>query len=105
STVIMKSLERLPANRYQTAADLERALLQYVLHHSQGPEDTDVGAFVRDLFPVEAERTEIPVSPQPGSGVGRVPRDVVPPAVPRGEAVAARPASEPHAIPPELLVP
>ena len=76
SGIIVKSLARLPSDRYQTAAELERALLQYVLHHSQGPEDTDVGAFVRDLFPVESERAETPVTARPGSAVGRPSREV-----------------------------
>ncbi len=56
--VVLKALERPPAKRYQTAAELERALLQYVLRHSQLPEDTDVGAFIRSLFPLEAEGAE-----------------------------------------------
>lgn len=105
SAVIVKALERAPANRFQTAAELERALLQYVLRHSQGPEDTDVGAFVRDLFPVDAERAEASVSAQPGSGVGRISRDVSAPAVPQAEALSTRSSSGAPLMPPEMLAP
>ena len=49
--VVLKALERQPTNRYQTGAELERALLRYVLHKSQGPEDTDVGAFRAPAVP------------------------------------------------------
>jgi eukaryotic-like serine/threonine-protein kinase len=101
SGVIVKALERAPSNRYQTAAELERALLQYVRHHSQEPEDTDVGVFVRDLFPVEAERAEAPVSPQPGSGVSR---DVSARTVLQGELAARSPAGRPT-LPPDMLAP
>lgn len=101
SGVIVKALERAPASRYQTATELERGLLQYVLHHSQGPEDTDVGGFIRELFPVEAERAEAPVSAQPGSGVGRAGRDTVL----HGEALAARPSTSASSMPPDMLVP
>ncbi len=59
--VVLKALQRPPDSRYQAAADFERALLRYVLHHSQAPEDTDVGAFVRELFRVEADTTEATV--------------------------------------------
>jgi eukaryotic-like serine/threonine-protein kinase len=103
SGIIVKTLERLPSNRYQTAAELERALLQYVLHHSQGPEDTDVGAFVRDLFPVESERAETPVTARPGSAVGRPSRDVSTGAVPRAEAVSAHAPLAHRAMPPDML--
>ncbi|MGO9066031.1 MAG: serine/threonine protein kinase [Myxococcaceae bacterium] len=68
STVVLKALERTPDKRYQTAAELERALLQYVLHHSQVPEDTDVGAFIRGLFPLEAEIAESTVTKLQGGG-------------------------------------
>jgi eukaryotic-like serine/threonine-protein kinase len=93
SGVIVKALERAPASRYQTAAELERALLHYVRHHSHEPEETDVGAFVRDLFPVESERAETPVSANPGSGVGSVSRDVNVRTGLRGEAVSRSGAS------------
>lgn len=103
STVIMRSLERLPANRYQTAADLERALLRYVLHHSQGPEDTDVGAFVRDLFPVEAERSETSVAAGQGTGASQVGREPSVPTRQRPEAAAASGRSAKATMPPDLL--
>jgi serine/threonine protein kinase len=103
SGVIVKALERVPANRFQTAAELERALLHYVRHHSEDPEEIDVGAFVRDLFPVESRRAEAPVSAQPGSGVSRPARDVSTNTVPQGEALAARPAAGHPPLPPDML--
>jgi serine/threonine protein kinase len=104
SDVIMKALARTPANRFQSAAELERALVQHVLHHSQGPDDTDVGAFVRDLFPVESERAEAPVAAQPGTG--RAWRDEFAATQQRPVAQAARDRSEPPpSMPPDLLAP
>jgi eukaryotic-like serine/threonine-protein kinase len=103
SGVIVKALERVPANRFQTAAELERALLHYVRHHSEDPDEIDVGAFVRDLFPVESRRAEAPVSAQPGSGVSRPARDVSTNTVPQGEALAARPAAGHPPLPPDML--
>jgi serine/threonine-protein kinase len=105
SVAIIKALERVPGNRYQTAAEFERALLQYVLHHSQGPEDTDVGAFVRDLFPVEAERAEAPVAATGGTGASRLGRDVSVPTVQRPGSAAGRAGSQSGPMPPDLLAP
>jgi eukaryotic-like serine/threonine-protein kinase len=48
--VVMKALCRDAAERYQTAAELERALAQCVLKHARSVDDTDVGAFLRRLF-------------------------------------------------------
>jgi len=50
SAVVMKALERNPDARYQTAGELERALVQFVLNHAQSPDDTDVAAFVRRVY-------------------------------------------------------
>ncbi len=100
SGVIVKALARAPASRYQTAAELERALLHYVRHHSHEPEETDVGAFVRDLFPVEAGRAETPVSANPGSGVRSISRDGNARTVLRGEVPSTSGAS---AMPSDML--
>jgi len=65
SDVVMKALQRDPAARFQNAGLLERALLTYVIDATQAPGDTDVGSFVRALFPDDAaaeEDTE-PVAP------------------------------------------
>ncbi|SEU33691.1 serine/threonine protein kinase [Stigmatella erecta] len=48
--VVMKALRRDVSERYQTAAEFERALAQCVLNHAQSVDDTDVGAFLRRLF-------------------------------------------------------
>jgi eukaryotic-like serine/threonine-protein kinase len=48
--VVMKALERELEARYQTAGELERALVQCVLNHAQSPDDTDVAAFVRRVY-------------------------------------------------------
>jgi serine/threonine protein kinase len=105
SGVIVKALERSPTNRFQTAAELERALLKHVLHKSDGPEDTDVGAFVRDLFPVESERAEAQVSPTPGSGVGRISSVSRPQSGVYAAGLASRssPSGQHRTVPPAVL--
>ena len=71
--VVMIALRRDPARRFQSASELERKLLTYVIGATRSPEDTDVGLFIRSLFPEEAaaeEDTE-PVGPlKLVSGVG-----------------------------------
>jgi serine/threonine protein kinase len=73
--VVLRALVRDPAGRFQSAHEFERALQQYVLHHTVTPEDADVGLFLRELFPEElkAEQNEpdLPlqlVTPPPGRG-------------------------------------
>jgi serine/threonine-protein kinase len=73
SEVVMTALQRDAARRFQTAAELERRLLTYVIGATRTPEDTDVGHFVRGLFPDDAaaeEDTEpmVPLKLIPGSG-------------------------------------
>ncbi|MGZ6097155.1 MAG: serine/threonine-protein kinase [Myxococcaceae bacterium] len=58
SDTIMGALQRDPARRLQSAADLERRLLTYVISATRAPEDTDVGRFVRALFPDDAASEE-----------------------------------------------
>jgi len=58
SDAIMSALERDPSRRVQSAAELERRLLTYVIHATRTPEDTDVGRFVRALFPDDAAAEE-----------------------------------------------
>ncbi|SEM85165.1 serine/threonine protein kinase [Stigmatella aurantiaca] len=48
--VVMKALRRDASERYQTAAEFERALAQCVMNHARSVDDTDVGAFLRRLF-------------------------------------------------------
>jgi serine/threonine protein kinase len=75
--IILRALVRDPSGRFQNAHDLERALQQYVIHHTQSPDDADVGLFLRDLFPeemqAEQDEPDLPlqlVTPPPGSGRG-----------------------------------
>ena len=71
--VVMTALQRDPTRRFQNAAELERRLLTYVISATRTPEDTDVGLYIRSLFPEEAaaEEDNEPVGPlQLVSGVG-----------------------------------
>ncbi len=58
SDAVMSALQRDPARRIRTAAELERRLLTYVIGSTRAPEDTDVGQFVRALFPDDASADE-----------------------------------------------
>jgi len=61
---VMRALERDLARRWPTAHELERALAEVLLTGARSLEDTDVGAFLRRLFPEEAGVAE----PAPGTG-------------------------------------
>ncbi len=50
----MRALERDRARRWPTAHELERALAEVVRAGARSLEDTDVGAFLRRMFPEEA---------------------------------------------------
>jgi len=56
--VVMTALQRDPMRRFQSASELERRLLTYVIGATRTPEDTDVGLFIRSLFPDEAAAEE-----------------------------------------------
>ena len=97
--IVLRALVRDPAGRYQNAHEFERALQQYVIHHTQSPDDADVGLFLRDLFPEEmqAEQNEpdLPlqlVTPPPSSA--RAPGSRA------GDALAARGGTPSPAMPP-----
>jgi len=71
--IVLRALLRDPAGRYQNAHEFERALQQYVIHHTRSPEDADVGAYLREVFAEEfqADQTEpeVPLqllTPPPG---------------------------------------
>lgn len=49
--IVLKALERDPAARYQTAQELERALWQVVAANARSVEDTDLPAYLRQLYP------------------------------------------------------
>jgi serine/threonine-protein kinase len=99
---VMRALERDPAQRYQTAQELERALRECVLRHARSVDETDVGRFLRQVFAPDAaggegERAvdpsaagpQPPSSPESGPGPShpsdpaRVERPVAPAGVPR----------------------
>jgi eukaryotic-like serine/threonine-protein kinase len=61
---IRRALERDVTKRFQTAGELERALAQCVLKHAKSVDDTDVGAFMRALFPVAASSHSLPALPE-----------------------------------------
>jgi serine/threonine protein kinase len=56
--VVMTALQRDPSRRFRNAGELERGLLTYVIGATRAPEDTDVGLFIRSLFPDEAASEE-----------------------------------------------
>ncbi len=75
--IVLRALLRDPAGRYQNAHEFERALQQYVIHHTRSPEDADVGLFLREFFAEEFQadqvEPEIPlqlVTPPPERGLG-----------------------------------
>ncbi|HET6983430.1 MAG TPA: protein kinase [Myxococcaceae bacterium] len=69
--VILRALERDLSRRYQSAQEMERALAHVVLRTARSPDDTDLGAWMQELFPIEAKRAEpsfsrsTPVPPAP----------------------------------------
>jgi serine/threonine protein kinase len=48
--VVMKALNRELDARFQTAGELERALVQCVLNHAKSADDTDLASFVRRVY-------------------------------------------------------
>ncbi|AEI66357.1 serine/threonine-protein kinase [Corallococcus macrosporus] len=99
---VVRALERDPALRFQTAAELERALAQCVLTHARSVDDTDLSAFMRRLFPTSLtqaiptvqERTHVVEGePAPGAGPGPVPREPTAVMAPHGRSGLALPTS------------
>ncbi|MBE4751917.1 protein kinase [Corallococcus sp. ZKHCc1 1396] len=89
---ICRALERDLSKRFQTAGELERALAQCVLNQARSVDDTDVGEFLRGLFPVAASNLALPAMPERTALVdGALP--------PPGED-AAPPPREPTAVMP-----
>ena len=54
SEVVERALQRDVEARFQTAAEMERALREVLLAHARTVEDTDAGAFLRRMFPEAA---------------------------------------------------
>ncbi|WP_426751244.1 protein kinase domain-containing protein [Myxococcus sp. Y35] len=101
---VVRALERDPALRFQTAAELERALAQCVLTHATSVDDTDLSAFMRRLFPTSLtqaiptvqERTHVVEGEQvPGAVAGAVavPREPTAVMAPPGRSGLALPTS------------
>ena len=89
--IVTRALERAPEARYQSALELERALSRYIVGTARAPEETDVGLWMRELFPLEATRAE-PTVPSPGRSGGQASTSRLPtnPSLPA--AVEAPPA-------------
>ncbi len=73
SEIVMKALNRKLEERFQTAAELERALANFVLRHAESMDDTAVGPFVQQMFREEyaqlhGDSGELPMGD--GFGVG-----------------------------------
>jgi len=95
--VVLRALDRDLSRRFQSALELERALAHFVLRNARSPDDTDVGDWMRQLFPIEAKRAEPSVSravPRPGAS-----RKVTPGAV---AAAADGVAEQLAALEPEM---
>ena len=96
----MRALERERARRWPSAQELERSLAEVVLGGARSLEDTDVGAFVRRMFPEEAGVAE------PLPGTGSIPISLstsAPPAAGPREASPSVPVTPPQ--PTELVTP
>lgn len=50
SDVVMKALSRRVEERFQSAAEMERALATFVLNHAQTVDETSVSGFLRQLY-------------------------------------------------------
>ncbi|MBJ6764204.1 protein kinase [Myxococcaceae bacterium JPH2] len=80
---VMRALHRDPQARFQTAAELERALAQSALQHARSVDDTNVGMFLRRLFPEAATYVALPaVRDRSHVGQGGASGGVESPAVP-----------------------
>src|SRR5215470_551177 len=82
---VMRALERDRARRWPTAQELERALAEVLLVGARSLEDTDVGAFLRRMFPEEAGVAEavdgsgsIPISLSLSAASGAMPSGPAP---------------------------
>ena len=58
SAIVMQCLERERTARFQSAQELERSLSSYLNAAVKRPEDTDVGAWMREIFSLESARSE-----------------------------------------------
>jgi serine/threonine protein kinase len=98
---VMRALERDLTRRWPSAQELERALAEALLGAARALEDTDVGAFLRRLFPEESGVAE-PVDPSRSIPISLATHDGSPPApTAHGAATeldSARPAASSTAV-------
>jgi|GEM_PF-164376 len=48
--IVLKALNRNPAERYQTAQEFERALFNFILTHARSADDTNLGHFLQTVY-------------------------------------------------------
>jgi serine/threonine-protein kinase len=96
---VMRALERDRVRRWPTAHELERALAEVVLGGARSLEDTDVGAFLRRMFPEEAGVAE------PVAGTASIPISLSTSAPPGGALEASAPDARGSALPTERVTP
>ncbi|MFZ5471256.1 MAG: serine/threonine protein kinase [Myxococcota bacterium] len=92
SDVVLRALSRDRTQRYQSAQELERALAQFVLTHARVVDDTDVGLYVRRLFPEEASASITEATGGPADDPSKT--DPSPSGVSEPTAAQARAGSE-----------
>jgi serine/threonine-protein kinase len=68
SDIVMKALARKPAERFQSAFELEKALATWVLRNAASVEDTSVSTFLQQMFREEAEPQPVPAPPAADAG-------------------------------------
>ena len=56
--IVLKALNRNPAERYQSAQEFERALMNFILQHARSADDTNLGNFLQTVY------DDIPLTPQ-----------------------------------------
>ncbi len=64
SDIVMKALARPLPERFQTAFEFEKALANWVRRSAASVDQTDIGAFLRQLFHQEYERANTPDAPE-----------------------------------------
>jgi serine/threonine-protein kinase len=109
--VVMRALERDPTRRWPTAHEMERALAEFLMGAARSLEDTDVGAFLRRMFPEEigvaegaAGTTSIPISLSTSSGrVSPAGAATVSPAVTSHAALTELHPAEPEPVTTSVL--
>jgi serine/threonine-protein kinase len=66
---VMRALERDPAQRYQSAQELERALAEHIFTQARGVEDTDLSAFLKRIFGVSQQQSHRGADRSGGSSI------------------------------------